>query len=159
MEHAFEEIVARGLDDLYQGALHLTSGDRERADDLVVETVSAAARSYRRERPEDAESLLEEHLVRTFLEGEGAGGKRRWKHGEDERPDPAEGAEEVLASLAALDPRVRSVIWLVVVRRRSYRDVARVLGVDRTQVTEWVREGHRTLFRTGAWEPWRNGTT
>lgn len=150
MRRALEEVVAHNLDDLYVGALHLTGGDRARAEGLLLRTVSRAATRFRASDAGNAEAFLEGLLVRTFLDRaavEGPGTPHPGPHGKlDVDAEP----EEVLRWMGTLPPSVRCTIWLVVVRRRSYREVGETLGIDRDAVAAWVRDGHERLFRAGA---------
>jgi len=154
MEPAFEEIVARHLDELYQGALHLAGNRRDDAEELLLEMATNAARQFRRARPEDPEAFLDRELIRTFLKRPDRG-IRDSDPGEAQPRLEGEGAEWALGALGALAPPIRAVIWLVVVRRRPYGQVAEFLQVDRQRVAGWVRDGHRQLFQAGAREPWR----
>lgn len=149
MNQVFEDVVAQSLDGLYAGALYLCAGREREAEGLLTGSLVEASRRYREEKPSDPAFFLEIHLVRALLAG---GGTAR---GQDEagrrgtpRPEGDEAAE-VLAALAGLTGAVRCTIWLVVVRRRRYSQVAEALRTDREQVAAWVREGHRRMSRSG----------
>ncbi len=151
MSRPFEEVLSEHLDTLYSGALHLCAGDRDTAEDLVVETATGAASAFQDGHHEDPGAFMEETLIRTFLrrtEGqvfrspENSLAPMNWPWA----GDPA----EVLGPLELLKPRVRCTLWLVVIQRRSYKKVGELLGVGREQIAEWVREGHRVLFQVEA---------
>jgi len=151
MDRTFEEIVSDSLDELYRGALYLSAGDPRSAEELLADGVRHAARAFRRKRPSDAEMLLEEQLVAAALRMEADAPSR--SDGAGELRGTA--AQDGLRVFGVLPAGVRSAVWLVVVRRRAYSQVASMLGVDRDRVSGWIRDGHRAMHATGAWESWK----
>ncbi|MEX2531856.1 MAG: hypothetical protein WD960_13895 [Gemmatimonadota bacterium] len=149
MHPAFEDVVARSLDDLYAGALYLCVGREEEAEALVTTSLVEASRRYRAERPVDPVFFLETRLVRTLLDG---GTGQSASPGADRTyREVTAGAEamEVFEALAGLTAPIRCTVWLVVVRRRRYGQVAAALRTSREQIAGWVREGHRRMSRSG----------
>ncbi|GEM_PF-2118027 len=156
MQRPFEELVATSLDDLYAGALYLEAGDRDAAADLLVRTLLLARGPFAETNPGSPRDWLDERLVRTFLS------RTSWRPSSSDAHRPthlhalAEAAaaathveaDQILDGFGALPPRVRSTMWLVVVRRWAYGDVARALEVDRSRIGEWVRQGHRRMHQT-----------
>jgi hypothetical protein len=149
MHQVFEEVVAESLDELYAGALYLCAGREGEAESLLTASLVEASRRYGKERPTDPVFFLETQLVRALLGG-GGSGRAPFEAGPPGMFRAGGGeAAEVLAALAGLNGAVRCTIWLVVVRRRRYNQVAEALRTDREQVAAWVREGHRRMSRSG----------
>jgi len=151
MEMTFEEIVSANLDEIYQGALVLSAGSAEDAEELVVDAVARAASAFRRTRPGNPESFLEDQLVMAVVGRAEADGGVKGKRGKSRAGHDL----DRLTALSILPPTVRSALWLVVIRRRPYSKVASLLGVDREQVSRWVIEGHRGLYGAGVWRQWK----
>lgn len=136
MPRTFEEIATPELDALYQGALFLAGGDAAGAEYLVVEAVTLAFREHATDdRVEEVQRWFEARLVRSFLRTsqQGASGAP---------PSPAVvrgvapsafvdlGPRELFRAAESIPAFPRAALWLVLLRRWSYRDAARVLGVE-----------------------------
>jgi len=166
MKKPFEELVAAELDTLYAGALYLEAGDRRAAGDLLVQTVLGAGELYAEGDPRNLQDWFDERLVRTFLglswwnsapSGDPETGREVGSGSTATSNEQTGESERMLQAFGALPPRIRSTMWLVVVRRWAYGDVARVLDTDRHRVAHWVRQGHRRILRAGA-HPTERGT-
>jgi len=145
VKETFEEKLGSRLDGLYAGALFLVGGDELAAQALLVDAVREAFRAFRRERPDEGtEEWFDAQLVGAFRRSVGTA----WEVGRVSVPaevDPAEAAStdasppdfSALARAAArIPPRPRGAVWLVVLRRWSYAETARLLGLDPDELPE-----------------------
>ncbi|MCH7531704.1 MAG: hypothetical protein IIA68_09470 [Proteobacteria bacterium] len=144
MPRTFEEKVGEELDGLYQAALFLCAGDRRWAEQLLVDTMIHAFRAHAAEAgTEPFERWLQARLVRQFLDRvtDGTVPLRAaprvtgaYSHGA-----VAEFAADVLFRAAGVVPaQPRAALWLVLLRRWSYDDAARALGVERSTLKEFL---------------------
>ncbi len=145
MSQTFEEQVAGELDGLYQGALFLAGGNARGAESLLVEAVTRASRERAFEAEVTSlERWLEARLVRSFLSR--LGGRPM------DTPPPQPRAQQIEASAfkgvgsrrffeaAGVIPAwPRVALWLVLLRRWRYDDVAKELGVDRSVIVDLLR--------------------
>jgi DNA-directed RNA polymerase specialized sigma24 family protein len=150
MARTFEELAGSELDALYQGALFLSGGDRSGAERLLVEAVTLAFR----ERVADTEIVdarrwLEARLARAFLRAVQEGPKtlpadtvRRISLDSD--TFDLLDADALYDAAASLPPGPRVALWLVLLRRWSYADAARILGVDEEELR--VLLGYRDVL-------------
>jgi DNA-directed RNA polymerase specialized sigma24 family protein len=139
----FEELASRELDRLWQGALFLSAGDEAAAELLLEAALSQviASGSFRsRQPPVEAGHWLEGELARAFLDttvapqdGEGGSAPRR-KRATSPTPRtpgmPAGPEAALVAAAGRLPARARAALWLVALRRWTYQEAARVLGLD-----------------------------
>lgn len=152
MPEAFEELAVREIDGLYHGALFLAAGDEAEAQDLLLEVMAGSFETYRAGggRDGDPARWLEGRLARLFL-GEGAD-----DHGKLVAPGPREElfgpeARERLDGLRSRDlyrgargvpERARAVLFLVLLRRWSYREAAKALEMRLEELKELLRYRH-----------------
>lgn len=151
MPQTFEEVVAQELDSLYAGSIFLTSGDENRAEQLLREMLLEASREWREWEPvEEPARWLEGRLVKCFLGsrtrlagpvhavlGPGARASRR----ESDEPD----VRALCRAAAAVSPLPRAVVWLMTLRRWRYEDAASVVRLDRGRVGELLQERERLV--------------
>ena len=136
MSRTFEDITSGELDALYQGALFLSGGDIGGAERLLVDAVTLAFREHAAEAEPDAtRRWLEARLVRAFLRLERAGPTPLVDEPAGRpRVDPAVfesfAADDLFRAARRLPAWPRAILWLVLFRRWSYADAARVLDVD-----------------------------
>jgi RNA polymerase sigma-70 factor, ECF subfamily len=137
----------------------LLRGDRERADDLVQDTLERALSSWRLRRVEgDLRGWLYTILYNRFLSDR----KRRKRRGaydalteivDDELPgidggqDLALEYRDLLRAFAALPAEQRAVLLLIAVEDLSYEEAARVLGVPIGTVMSRLSRGRERLRR------------
>lgn len=135
----------------------LVRGDRERADDLVQDSLERALSRWHLRRPEgDLRGWLYTILYNRFL-SEQHRQKRRGVHDtlteaiESELPQIRGGQDEalehrdLLRAFAALPEEQRSVLFLVGVEDLSYDEAARVLGVPIGTVMSRLSRGRERL--------------
>lgn len=128
MTRTIEDQVSLELDTLWQAALFLAGGEPRGAESLLVDTVDAASDSYLGATVVNGdEDAVERFMVRRFFEGSPwlPRGRRR----RSARNLSAD-VEALLRSAGRLPPRSRAALWLVVIRRKPYRDGADILGID-----------------------------
>lgn len=135
----------------------LVRGDRERADDLVQDSLERALSRWHLRRPEgDLRGWLYTILYNRFL-SEQHRQKRRGVHDtlteavESELPSVKGGQDEaleyrdLLRGFAALPEDQRAVLFLVAVEDLSYEQTARVLGVPIGTVMSRLSRGRERL--------------
>jgi RNA polymerase sigma-70 factor (ECF subfamily) len=137
----------------------LLRGDRERADDLVQDTLERALSSWRRRRVEgEMRGWLYTILYNRFLSDQERR-KRRSAYDaltelvEDELPGVEGGQHsaleyrDFLRAFATLPAEQRSVLFLIAVEDLSYEEAARVLGVPIGTVMSRLSRGRERLRR------------
>jgi len=137
----------------------LLRGDRERADDLVQDTLERALSSWRRRRVEvELRGWLYTILYNRFLSDQERR-KRRSAHDalteilEHELPGVEGGQHsaleyrDLLRAFASLPAEQRSVLLLIAVEDLSYGEAARVLGVPIGTVMSRLSRGRERLRR------------
>lgn len=139
VEETFEEKLGSRLDGLYAGALFLAGGDEFAAEGLLVDAVRRGFRVFRRRRPDEGADLwFDGQLVRAFRRSAG----NAW--GRSDVPAPAEvhpvrtapghgraiDFATIARAAAKIPPLPRGAVWLVVLRRWSYAEAARLLDLD-----------------------------
>ena len=145
MSRAFEEVASEELDALYQGALFLTGGNSRSAERLLVDAVTLAFREHAQETDiASAERWLEARLVRSFLKHltEGPTGlpeEAARRVALDPGTFDAIGSQQLFEAAAKLPAWARAAVWLVLLRRWSYRDAASAMGVDRDAIPGLLR--------------------
>jgi RNA polymerase sigma-70 factor (ECF subfamily) len=135
----------------------LVRGDRERADDLVQDSLERALSRWHLRRPEgDLRGWLYTILYNRFL-SEQHRQRRRGVHNslneaaESELPQVRGGQDQalehrdLLRAFAALSAEQRSVLFLVGVEDLSYEEAARVLGVPIGTVMSRLSRGRERL--------------
>lgn len=144
-QQTFEELATAEVDHLYQGALFLSGGDEDAAEGLLLWTLTRSFHAYRSaQKLVDPARWLEGRLVDEFLSASRAAGldaDQAWP-GSQERPmRPVRGVDSrALAFAAGRVPfRARAVLWLVVLRRWKYEDVAHTLGVSGDDVKNLLK--------------------
>lgn len=159
MARTFEEIATPELDALYQGAMFLSGGEAAGAEYLVVEAVTLAFKEHATDdRVEDVQRWFEARLARSFL--------RAVHEGATEAPPPAVviqgvaptafmdlGSQDLFLAAATIPAHPRAALWLVLLRRWSYADAARVIGVDESDMPDllaWRDALMRELVSPGA---------
>ena len=140
MARTFEEMVGGALDTLYQGALFLSGGNTRGAERLLIDSVTLAFEEHAREvDPSSVERWLEARLVLSFL-----------SHAKGDLPAlPPEtarrltlgastfdgvGPASLFEAAASLPAWPRAALWLVLLRRWTYRDAAEALGIGLEQL-------------------------
>jgi len=145
VEETFEEKLGSRLDGLYAGALFLAGGDELAARALLVDAIQRAFRVFRRERPaEGADVWFDGQLFRAFRRSAGTPWERLDASDPSEahpvRAAPADAPPFDFAALARaaanIPPLPRGAIWLVVLRRWSYAEAARLLELDPSELPE-----------------------
>jgi len=144
---------------LHRFAQALLRGDRERADDLVQDTLERALSSWRLRRVEgELRGWLYTILYNRFL-SDREGRKRRSAYDaltgiiEDELPGVEGGQRsaleyrDFLRAFATLPAEQRSVLLLIAVADLSYEEAARVLGVPIGMVMSRLSRGRERLRR------------
>lgn len=141
----FEEVATTEVDHLYRGALFLSGGDEDAAEALLLWTLTRAFHAYRSaQEVGDAARWLEGRLVGEFISASNAAGldaNEAWP-GSQEPPTRRVGKVDsrALAFAAGRVPfRARAALWLVVLRRWKYEDVARTLGVSGDDVKNLLK--------------------
>ena len=137
----------------------LLRGDRERADDLVQDTLERALSSWRRRRVEgELRGWLYTILYNRFLSDQERR-KRRSAHDalteilEHELPGVEGGQHsaleyrDLLRAFASLPAQQRSVLLLIAVEDLSYGEAARALGVPIGTVMSRLSRGRERLRR------------
>ena len=144
------------LGQLYARAVRL-SGDTHDADDLVQETVLRAWRFWPRfEQGTNLRAWLLRILTRCFIDGYHRGRREREvlslaRHAHPDaapapwQPDECGLSDEVEASVSALPTEFRSVLRLVALEDRSYREAADVLGCPVGTVMSRLHRARRSL--------------
>lgn len=135
--------------------------DPDEAGDLVQETVLRAWRFWPRyQHGTNLGAWLQRILRNTFINGYRRARRerelmRQVRVTEDAKRDPSFEADavrrslsdEVQASMDALAPEFRAVVWLVDVRGCSYREAAERLGCPLGTVMSRLHRGRRLLAR------------
>jgi RNA polymerase sigma-70 factor (ECF subfamily) len=137
----------------------LLRGDRERADDLVQDTLERALSSWRRRRVEgELRGWLYTILYNRFLSDREREKRRSAYHAlaeiiEDELPGVEGGQHsaleyrDFLRAFATLPEEQRSVLLLIGVEDLSYEEATRVLGVPIGTVMSRLSRGRERLRR------------
>lgn len=161
MGRTFEELAAQELDALYQGALFLSGGNARGAEALLIESVTLAYEEHPYQQEiESVQRWLEARLVRSFLKHAGEGPEPLIIDSE-ERGGLAEGTFESLGAAQlfnaarAVPPWPRAALWLVLLRRWSYGDVAVAMGLPPEVVPELLR--YRNVLVKEIIDPERRG--
>jgi hypothetical protein len=148
MTRTIEDQVSLELDTLWQAALFLAGGEPRGAQSLLVDTVEAASDYHVGAAAMDgADDAVERFMVRRFFD------RTPWlPRGGARRPVRCfpDDVEALLRSAGSLPPRSRAALWLVVIRRKPYRDGAEILGVDREELRRLLE--HRDALVAGAHE-------
>jgi hypothetical protein len=131
VERTLEETVLERMDELFQGALFLSGGDVDQAADRVERVAALAFERYAHAPMSEADpAALDRLLVETALESP--------LPSEPEAAAPPVGpldidevsTDAVLRAARAVPIAPRSALWLVLIRRWSYRAAAEALGTD-----------------------------
>jgi RNA polymerase sigma-70 factor (ECF subfamily) len=137
----------------------LLRGDRERADDLVQDTLERALLSWRQRRAEgELRGWLYTILYNRFLSDRERRKRRSAYHAlseivDDELPGVEGGQHsaleyrDFLRAFATLPAEQRSVLLLIAVEDLSYEEAARVLGVPIGTVMSRLSRGRERLRR------------
>jgi RNA polymerase sigma-70 factor, ECF subfamily len=137
----------------------LLRGDRERADDLVQDTLERALLSWRLRRGEgELRGWLYKILYNRFLSDRERRKRRSAYHAlseivDDEMPGVEGGQHcaleyrDFLRAFATLPAEQRSVLLLIAVEDLSYEEAARVLGVPIGTVMSRLSRGRERLRR------------
>ena len=154
-EPAFTEFAADAQQRLYRRA-YLLAGEREAALDLVQSTLTALYVAW--PRVIDPAAYAHRTLLRSFLATRRRGIKERERLERlPTRPGPAPAPEQtltVLAALARLPPRMRSVVVLRYWEDLSVEDTAAALGCSTGTVKSSASRGlaHLRLLLGEAFE-------
>lgn len=142
----------------------LLRGDRERADDLVQDTLERALLNWRLRRVEgEPRGWLYTILYNRFLSDRERRKRRRAYHAlseivEDEMPGVEGGQHsaleyrDFLRAFATLPEEQRSILLLIAVEDLSYQQAARVLGVPIGTVMSRLSRGRERLRRLAGGE-------
>jgi RNA polymerase sigma-70 factor (ECF subfamily) len=148
-------------------ACALLRGDRERADDLVQDTLERALSSWRLRRIGDVRGWLYTILYNCFLSDRDRRRRRGEHHAltemvEDDLPGVEGGQHsaleyrDFLRAFAKLPEEQRSILLLIAVEDLSYQQAARVLGVPIGTVMSRLSRGRERLRRLTAGEAGEN---
>jgi len=148
-------LIEAQIPGLRRFAYALLRGDRERADDLVQDTLERALASWHSRRSEgNVRSWLYTILHNRFL-SEQHRAKRRGLHdslsdqidvpGIDGGQDSALEHRDLLRGFSSLPEEQRSVLLLIAVEDLSYEEAARVLGVPIGTVMSRLSRGRERL--------------
>lgn len=177
--HVFEEVLSEHFDALYRTALRLCRGHEADAEDLMQEVALRGFRQFRELRDVGAaRSWFFRILTRTHL-NRIRGAKRHPEVAIEDVDDAAferaleewrvpEAPEHVLdrsrlrdrleAAIDALEPPLRTVIWLIDVEGCRQREVATMLGIPEGTVASRLYRARcelRELLPTHSREPRR----
>ena len=138
MPLTFEERISEDLDALFAGAAFLSGGQEVGTRRLLVEAVSVASSEYHEHVDAGAFTRwMEEMLVRAFLSPASAGVAPTKKAASSSgvshvRPEDFAntGWAHIVRAAADLPAQSRVALWLVLLRRWSYRDAATAMGID-----------------------------
>jgi DNA-directed RNA polymerase specialized sigma24 family protein len=160
MGRTFEELAAQELDRLYQGALFLSGGNERGAETLLIEALTRAHEEHPYQTDvASIERWLEARLVRSFLKHLSEPPTRT--SSALERVALREGAfedvgsDELFRAARSVPPLPRAVLWLVLLRRWSYADVASTVGIEPAVVPELLR--YRDVLMREIMAPSRRG--
>ena len=143
MRQAFEEIVSRAIDDLYQAALFLSGGEPKPAEDLLTRSVRASFRLHRTSQIDvDPEAWLQGRLVKDFVSSAAPVHLAALPDFALEAHAGGIDLRRLYRAAASAPPLARAVLWLVLMRRWSWDDVADHLGLDRAEVQELLQYRH-----------------
>ncbi|MDT8368868.1 MAG: hypothetical protein RQ745_06645 [Longimicrobiales bacterium] len=135
MQKAIEELITDELDTLYRGALFLCGGDGTRAEDLLQRTAAAAYRSGVGGGGSDDPHPLERLMVQQFVRDAGRPAPMGPSTPVERPAQPASFGtmtpDRLHRAAARLPALARAALWLILLRRWSYADAARALGMDR----------------------------
>jgi DNA-directed RNA polymerase specialized sigma24 family protein len=183
MHQTFEEIAGQHIDGLYHGARFLNGGEESPAEDLVLWTLTGAFREFRQmETAGGSERWLEGRLVGVFLAREGRSpiDENSLDGSLDEAPldadissldwsnvrssaESSSGSMEIdpealFRAAAIMPPLARAAIWLVIFRRWSYDEAARVLDTDVDGLKDVLQYRHVLLAALMQVSPARSRT-
>ncbi len=135
MKRTLEEHVMAAMDVLFRGALFLTAGRERDAERLLEDTVLVAYHQAERSATPPDEAALLVLMARTFLsqsEGAPTTPEARPVSRPPGRPHPGAPftADDVCTAAAAVAPRARAALWLVLIQRWSYAGAAEALRID-----------------------------
>lgn len=144
MENEFEELIERGLGQLYSAALFMSGGVEPRAEDRVVEALAEAASHWLTPSEAGGLSWLEERVVLLCVERERQGRASRSGPAAasvgalDPAALPNVSRDRFYRAAAELPPPARAAVWLVMFRRRPYADVAALLNISRDELRDML---------------------
>lgn len=145
MGRTFEELAAQEIDGLYQGALFLSGGNARGAEALLIEAVTLAYEEHPYQQEiASVERWFEARLVRAFLKHVGEGPAPVSLEGQG-RVALAEGtfeglgAAKLFKAARSVPPWPRAALWLVLLRRWSYGEVAAAMRLQPEVVPELLR--------------------
>lgn len=138
MPLTFEERISEDLDALFAGAAFLSGGQEAGTKRLLVEAVSMASSEYHEQVDAGAFTRwMEQMLVRAFVSPASTGvapTKQATASSGPSHVRPEDfhntGWTNIVRSAAALPAQSRVALWLVLLRRWSYRDAATAMGID-----------------------------
>jgi hypothetical protein len=159
MARTFEELITDKIDALYQGCLFLEGGDARGSERLLVSSATrafrehtAAARDARQPRLDvagaDFDKWLDGQVIASFLETRKA---LTASDAIEPQPMPGETGRSLFRAAGLVPAAPRAALWLVLLRRWSYDDTARALGVDRDHLLALLK--HRTVLTDAMAEP------
>lgn len=151
MTRTIEDQVSLELDTLWQAALFLAGGEPRGAETLLVDTVAAASDSFLGATVVDGNAdAVERFMVRRFFN------ETPWlPPGRTRRPEPdlPHDVDALLRSAGSIPPRSRAALWLVVIRRKPYREGAEILGVDGKELRGLLEHRERLVAGPGPGRP------
>ena len=143
MRMAFEEIVSREIDALYQGALFLTGGAPQDAEALLAKSVRASFRVYRTAQIDvDAAAWLQGRLVEDFLSGETPVSLVPLPSFSVEAHAGLAELKRVYRAAATVPALARAVLWLVLFRRWRHDAVIDQLSLERSEFRDLLGYRH-----------------
>ncbi len=163
MSQTFEELAGKEVDGLFQGALFLQAGDEVAAEDLLLWTLTKAFHVFRETGGgESPDQWLEGRLIQEFLA----------LLPKNDAPAQARPAELKSPSqyVGSVDPGAlheaagqvpalaRAALWLVVLRRWTYREASAALHTDTEELKDLLRFRHTLMSAVLKPRSGRNGT-
>lgn len=155
MRESFEDFVGKELDALHQGALFLCAGEESAAEQLILDAVTRARYSWGRVagRPGTrawlSRALAQEFLARSpryRLAGAVADRPPESRSYSDKNRETAmdPDAHALYRAAGSIPHAARPALWLGLIRRWSYQEVATTLRISSEELHELLR--YRATF-------------
>lgn len=146
MNRIVEERVSAEIDTLWQAALFLGGGSKGKAERILEDAIAAAADDYGGgHRIENVPDGFERFLVRRFFQNAPPLYLAPEFSTTDEPLDGvAPDVKALLREAGRIPCRPRAVLWLIMIRRRSYAEGALILGIDEAELRPLLE--HREML-------------
>ena len=144
----FEELASQHIDVLYRGALFLSGGEARSAERMLVDTLVEAAPLYAPGLQPTPQRWLEGTMARRSVSAAAPAdrpltARSRGRPLDILRVESLE-AGELFVAAGSVPATARAALWLVTLRRWSYADAGRALGVPPTEIPALLE--HRTTL-------------